>query len=204
MQSQSATEICGNSSVGRARPCQGRGREFESRFPLQEVISNDDLFFCAQLARRPRTRGPDSPEGKSAKPTGGKILIALLAPPYPQLKNPCRWPGSSFPAQKLPFCVWIAPAESISCTKSRYLCTERKFDCNPCTFSWFLCRKLVLSVQPCTNNQFLCRLGLRRRFSAQVCAFCPVGAARACFWYGILASVPVRASAGHPRPRFPC
>ena len=25
----------GNSSVGRARPCQGRGREFESRFPLR-------------------------------------------------------------------------------------------------------------------------------------------------------------------------
>ena len=28
----------GNSSVGRARPCQGRGREFESRFPLQISI----------------------------------------------------------------------------------------------------------------------------------------------------------------------
>ena len=26
--------LSGNSSVGRARPCQGRGREFESRFPL--------------------------------------------------------------------------------------------------------------------------------------------------------------------------
>ena len=25
----------GNSSAGRARPCQGRGREFESPFPLQ-------------------------------------------------------------------------------------------------------------------------------------------------------------------------
>ena len=25
----------GNSSVGRAQPCQGWGREFESRFPLQ-------------------------------------------------------------------------------------------------------------------------------------------------------------------------
>ena len=25
---------CGNSSVGRARPCQGRGREFEPRLPL--------------------------------------------------------------------------------------------------------------------------------------------------------------------------
>ena len=27
--------VSGNSSAGRARPCQGRGREFESRFPLQ-------------------------------------------------------------------------------------------------------------------------------------------------------------------------
>ena len=26
---------CGNSSVGRAQPCQGWGREFEPRFPLQ-------------------------------------------------------------------------------------------------------------------------------------------------------------------------
>ena len=25
---------CGNSSVGRAQPCQGWGREFEPRFPL--------------------------------------------------------------------------------------------------------------------------------------------------------------------------
>ena len=36
----------GNSSVGRARPCQGRGREFESRFPLQFAQS------------RPRASGP--------------------------------------------------------------------------------------------------------------------------------------------------
>ncbi len=27
--------LSGNSSVGRAQPCQGWGREFESRFPLQ-------------------------------------------------------------------------------------------------------------------------------------------------------------------------
>ena len=30
---------CGNSSVGRARPCQGRGREFESRSSLRENIA---------------------------------------------------------------------------------------------------------------------------------------------------------------------
>jgi hypothetical protein len=33
--------FCGNSSVGRAQPCQGWGREFESRFPLQCFIYVD-------------------------------------------------------------------------------------------------------------------------------------------------------------------
>ena len=32
-------EKCGNSSVGRAQPCQGWGREFESRFPLFEILA---------------------------------------------------------------------------------------------------------------------------------------------------------------------
>ncbi len=32
---------CGNSSVGRAQPCQGWGREFESRFPLQLFYTSD-------------------------------------------------------------------------------------------------------------------------------------------------------------------
>ena len=31
----SSEKVCGNSSVGRAQPCQGWGREFESRFPLK-------------------------------------------------------------------------------------------------------------------------------------------------------------------------
>ena len=29
--------FCGTSSVGRARPCQGRGHEFEPRVPLQII-----------------------------------------------------------------------------------------------------------------------------------------------------------------------
>ena len=33
-------QISGNSSVGRARPCQGRGREFEPRFPLHFQIKS--------------------------------------------------------------------------------------------------------------------------------------------------------------------
>ncbi len=36
--------FCGSSSVGRARPCQGRGREFESRFPLQKACDMSWAF----------------------------------------------------------------------------------------------------------------------------------------------------------------
>ena len=44
----------GNSSVGRAQPCQGWGREFESRFPLkseaQGAFGIESRFFFAQVA----------------------------------------------------------------------------------------------------------------------------------------------------------
>ena len=38
--------FCGNSSVGRAQPCQGWGRGFESRFPLADKESGISRFFC--------------------------------------------------------------------------------------------------------------------------------------------------------------
>ena len=38
--------LSGNSSAGRARPCQGRGREFESRFPLQ-IVKKSPSTLCA-------------------------------------------------------------------------------------------------------------------------------------------------------------
>jgi hypothetical protein len=40
----------GNSSVGRAQPCQGWGREFESRFPLQ----TQDYATLRRIINRPR------------------------------------------------------------------------------------------------------------------------------------------------------
>ena len=43
-------DLCGNSSVGRARPCQGRGREFESRLPLTFWIKPIENFLNAQVA----------------------------------------------------------------------------------------------------------------------------------------------------------
>ena len=44
---------CGNSSVGRARPCQGRGREFESRFPLQILNLIVNITFSGREKRDP-------------------------------------------------------------------------------------------------------------------------------------------------------
>ena len=45
----------GNSSVGRAQPCQGWGRGFESRFPLESSGSSMSVSGrLAQLVRAPR------------------------------------------------------------------------------------------------------------------------------------------------------
>ncbi len=55
MVSMPEASLCGNSSVGRAQPCQGWGREFESRFPLQfsssfYLISSTSSRYSAQSA----------------------------------------------------------------------------------------------------------------------------------------------------------
>ena len=56
---------CGNSSVGRAQPCQGWGREFESRFPLRESATYrnevaDFLFTCGGKEAKAPFQGPGS------------------------------------------------------------------------------------------------------------------------------------------------
>ena len=46
-------EVRGNSSVGRAQPCQGWGREFEPRFPLQNKSKSAEMltYFLKQSLR---------------------------------------------------------------------------------------------------------------------------------------------------------
>lgn len=39
--------LSGNSSVGRAQPCQGWGREFESRFPLNYLTAGWQSGYAA-------------------------------------------------------------------------------------------------------------------------------------------------------------
>jgi hypothetical protein len=60
--------LSGSSSVGRARPCQGRGRGFESRLPLSPLIN----VYC--------------PGGETGRHAGLKILWPL---------RPCRFDSGS-------------------------------------------------------------------------------------------------------------
>ena len=52
--------LCGNSSVGRARPCQGRGREFESRFPLQNGNHLQQCGWLFSFKERPKVDCPNA------------------------------------------------------------------------------------------------------------------------------------------------
>ena len=55
---------CGNSSVGRAQPCQGWGREFESRFPLHVNPSRSigrDFLLAGKPCRKETVRFQVSP-----------------------------------------------------------------------------------------------------------------------------------------------
>ena len=68
----------GNSSVGRARPCQGRGREFKSRFPLHKDDSKGHPFFVAgRVGRRGRVSVPDRKDLASA-PEGWHARSSIL------------------------------------------------------------------------------------------------------------------------------
>ena len=81
---QRTNSRCGNSSVGRARPCQGRGREFEPRFPLQaRVVESVDTRDLKSLAFRgvPVQVWPRAPfygrENNSKKQSRERLFLCL-------------------------------------------------------------------------------------------------------------------------------
>ena len=64
---ESEYKTCESSSVGRARPCQGRGREFESRLSLKSLPKQKGFIFEGL-----DTSGSDGGTGRHA---GLKILF---------------------------------------------------------------------------------------------------------------------------------
>jgi hypothetical protein len=119
---------CGNSSVGRARPCQGRGREFESRFPLQIQHHLLDTGFIVMVTEQVLCNRPegslewsawmnDRTDGsKKLKWLGGRVAMPRTATPF----TPVRFrpqppfllpvtPGTTdrtSPHQTKPICDW--------------------------------------------------------------------------------------------------
>ena len=74
---------CGNSSVGRAQPCQGWGREFESLFPLHKYSSPCGglaEWLCSGLQSRGRRFDSDSRLHKNdGVVTHANLYIAAMA-----------------------------------------------------------------------------------------------------------------------------
>jgi len=90
---------CGNSSVGRARPCQGRGREFESRFPLQFSAKprlTGVLFFRSNL-RSLRSRCTKQwPGGRVVMQRPAKPRTPVRFRPWPPLRTKTQAPPGAF------------------------------------------------------------------------------------------------------------
>ena len=102
--------FCGNSSVGRAPPCQGGGRRFESGFPLFDLGSSAAAAGLPSLSSRGTRRQAPWPSGKAedckssipgSNPGGASIptppASVYRLEPSPTSRSPARMrtPGSS-------------------------------------------------------------------------------------------------------------
>ena len=98
--------FCENSSVGRAQPCQGWGREFESRFSLIKSLPYRGAFFV-KWQGFPRVGNVGSLAGETAVdfpkctlPTATTASFAATLSPIvftQKAKNPHRLPSDLTP-----------------------------------------------------------------------------------------------------------
>ena len=118
--------VCGRSSSGRARPCQGRGSEFEPRRPLQKEhpIRQDGVFFL-EMCRS---------TGELAASTCAKRVKSRGEAGFLRMATAIRgMPGSEFeprrPLQKhhpIGWCFFRAPRRSPSCQPADGGCRSRQ------------------------------------------------------------------------------
>ena len=71
--------VCGRSSSGRARPCQGRGSEFEPRRPLQKETPSERMVFLFGVTRaEARTGHERSEKNVPVARFGARVRVAAL------------------------------------------------------------------------------------------------------------------------------
>ena len=107
----------GNSSVGRARPCQGRGREFESRFPLHvwfNVSQERCPLVWLRLYNAFHRPGADAKKDVQPRPSRN------LGPPrfFVFRTSPARWQSGYAAACKAAYAGSIPTLASITCRRS--------------------------------------------------------------------------------------
>ena len=95
--------VCGRSSSGRARPCQGRGSEFEPRRPLQKETPSDRMVFLFGMPRAGWNSLPRPARSASNRSVGDGV------PDVPSARR-CR-AGNEFPRRFAPRskCPWGTP-----------------------------------------------------------------------------------------------
>ena len=72
--------VCGRSSSGRARPCQGRGSEFEPRRPLQKETPSERMVFLFGMTRaEARTGHERSEKNVPVARFGARVRVAALS-----------------------------------------------------------------------------------------------------------------------------
>ena len=94
--------VCGRSSSGRARPCQGRGSEFEPRRPLQKETPSDRMVFLFGMPRAGLNSLPRPARISGRTAVGFRVgRPALRPPPFIAGAFVCRAAGCGRPALRM-------------------------------------------------------------------------------------------------------
>ena len=133
--------VCGRSSSGRARPCQGRGSEFEPRRPLQKEAPPIRVVFFSRALRRSPSCQP-APSRCRGRQSGHFLETASLHPPQAALRRFPRRPRAGDRKRKRnPTKVSLAHSPFLAVCRG----ADSRYSCHAAKAAWQLSFPGVLS-----------------------------------------------------------
>ena len=140
---------CGNSSVGRAQPCQGWGREFKSRLPLKVLNSQcpeqDSNLHVVKHTHLKRARLPIPPPGQLALRKQSFLSLSGKRDLNPR---PQPWQGCALPTELLPHCEMLSEEAFLicGCKGSNIFRTTKTFQGKSEKNAFFLLEKCIFAL----------------------------------------------------------